>query len=107
MKEFVEFHGYKIYKCGLVLGKVKGKPIRTEKRARRGGGFCVCVRLYYRGKTHKWTLHRLVAACFLGPVHGYEINHIDRDTGNNHVDNLERVTPSENQLHWRHFEREK
>lgn len=102
----VEFHGYTVSICGTVFGK-KGQPLKPEKRARRGGGFDLCVRLYYRGKAHKWTLQRLVAVCFIGPIHGYEVNHKDRDPLNNHVSNLERLTPSENQLHWRRLERDK
>jgi hypothetical protein len=103
-REFIIFHGYAIYRDGTVLGK-KGKPLRKEKRERRGGGYDLCVRLYYRGKSKKWTLQRLIAACFLGPIDGYEINHIDRDTTNNHIDNLERLTPSQNQNHWRKDEK--
>lgn len=94
------FHGYNILRSGVVLGK-KGLPLKTEKRDRRGGGFDLCVRLYYRGKQKKWTLQRLMAACFLGPIDGYEINHKDRDPTNNHITNLERLTPSQNQKHWR------
>ena len=101
-REFVLFHGYKIFRDGSVCGK-GGKHLKPEKRFRRGnnGVYDLRVRLYYNGKRKKWTLQRLVAACFLGPIDGYEINHKDRDSTNNHVDNLERVTPSENQLHWR------
>lgn len=105
-KEYVEFHGYKIFPCGSVLGK-KGNQLKLEKRMRRGGRFDHCVRLYYNGKAKKWTLQRLIAACFLGPIDGYQINHKDRDTLNNCVSNLERVTASENQLHWRNFDNSK
>ena len=46
-------------------------------------------------------VHRLVAATFLGdpasPDH--EVNHKDADPGNNHVQNLEYVTRSENMKH--------
>lgn len=86
------------------MGK-KGEPLKTVTRDRRGGGHDVCVNLYYRGKKKKWTLQRLVAACFLGPIDGYEINHKDRNPTNNCVDNLERLTPSQNQHHWRAHER--
>ena len=103
----VKFHGYTIYESGAVFGK-KGQELKYELRKRLGGGSCVCVRLYYGGKSNKWTLQRLVAASFLGPIHGYEINHIDRNTFNNRAWNLERLTPSDNQKHWRDFsEKEK
>lgn len=105
-RPFVEFHRYKVYRDSTVIGK-KGQPLKVDLRERRGGKFDKTVRLYYKGKTKKWTLSRLVAACFLGPIDGYEINHIDRNTLNCHVDNLERTTPKENQKHWRDDERTK
>ena len=94
------FHGYKVFRDGTVIGK-RGGLLKTELRERRGGKFDKCIRLYYNGKYKKWTLQRLIAACFLGPIDGYEINHKDRDPFNNHVDNLERMTRSQNQKHWR------
>jgi len=97
---FIMFHGYTVLRTGIVIGK-KGSPIKTVKRDRRGGGYDLCVNLCYNGAKKKWTLSRLVAACFLGPVDGYQINHKDRNPLNNNLDNLERVTASENQNHWR------
>lgn len=45
-------------------------------------------------------VHKLVAEKYLGPRHtGYNINHIDGNKANNHILNLEYVTPSENILH--------
>lgn len=99
-RPFVMFHGYKVFRNGTIQGK-KGSLLKFEKRDRRGGGYDLCIKLRYRGKQKKWTLQRLIAACFLGPIDGYEINHKDRNPLNNHIDNLERLTPSENQLHWR------
>lgn len=99
-----DFHGYTIFSDGVVLGK-KYQLLKTQLRKRRGGGVDVTVRLYYRGKYKKWTLQRLIAAAFIGPIDGYEINHKDRNTLNNDLENLERVTPSENQLHWRKTKR--
>lgn len=97
---FVYFHGYKIYRTGAVYGK-KGKLLKTEERKRQGREKTdLTVRLYYNGKSKKWTLHRLIAACFLGPIDGYEINHKDRNTHNCCVENLERVTSSENTRHY-------
>lgn len=101
----VKFHGYRVYRNGVVIGK-RGRRIKQTMRERKGGRFDACVTLYYNGKSKKWTVSRLVAACFLGPIHGYQINHKDRDITNNHVDNLERVTPSENQRHWRNYDKE-
>ena len=104
-REYVLFHGYKVLRDGIVISK-KGKPLKTSKRIRKGGGIDLCVTLYYNGTYKKWTLQRLIAACFLGPIHGYQINHKDRNTLKNNVDNLERVSQSQNQLHWRNFNKE-
>lgn len=103
---YVEFHGYKVYRDGTVLNKKGTQFLKPFKNPRRGGRFDLRYTLHYRGKKKKWLAQRLVAACFLGPIDSHEINHKDRDTFNNHVDNLERVTPSENQQHWRNDEKE-
>lgn len=100
----VNFHGYNILESGVILGK-NGSPLVLELRKRNGGGVDQTVRMYIGKKMRKFTVQRLVACAFQGPVFGYEINHKDRNTLNNHNDNLERVTPSENQMHWREFER--
>lgn len=46
-------------------------------------------------------VHRLVAATFLGQPRRphLQVNHKDHDPGNNHLSNLEYVTPSENTRH--------
>lgn len=59
------------------------------------------VGLRHKGeKEVSFTIHRLVAAAFIGPrPKGMHINHKDGNKLNNHVSNLEYVTPSENQKH--------
>lgn len=52
------------------------------------------------GKDENRIVSRLVAEAFIpNPEDKEEVNHIDGDTTNNHVDNLEWVTRSENQKH--------
>jgi len=97
-REWVDFHGYKVFRNGKILRK-DGKELKLGKRGRNGGGFDYTAVLFYENKRHKWTISRLVAACFIGPIHGYQINHRDGNPENNNVENLERVTQSENVKH--------
>lgn len=94
------FHGYTILSNGLILGK-KGEPMKFELRPRNGGGDDETVRMTINQKQYKFTVQRLIAATFQGPIFGYEINHKNRNTLHNNDDNLERLTASENQKHWR------
>lgn len=60
-----------------------------------------CTRGYYiiliRQKSY--TIHSLVAACFIGPRNGMHINHINGVKKDNRAENLEYCTPSENMKH--------
>lgn len=52
------------------------------------------------GRRKAFRVHRLVAKAFIGPCpDGHEVNHIDGDRTNNHVENLEYVTRAENMRH--------
>lgn len=67
---------------------------------RKVGKWYHAVLLYKDKKPYDHRIHRLVALYFLKKVIGKEhVNHIDGNKTNNHVTNLEWVTPSENQLH--------
>jgi hypothetical protein len=57
--------------------------------------------LYKEGKRTQTSVHRVVAEAFIGKIDGLEVNHKDGNKKNNHVDNLEIVTRSENEKHSR------
>ena len=43
------------------------------------------------------SVHQMVAECYLGPCpKGFEVDHIDGDKDNNHISNLQYLTPAEN-----------
>lgn len=52
----------------------------------------------------KYYVHRAVAKAFLGLEKEEQVNHIDKNTSNNMIFNLERVTNAENRIHSRRFD---
>lgn len=52
-----------------------------------------------KGKYTRVSIHRLVAAAFLGPANGMQVNHINNDRADARLSNLEYVTPRQNQIH--------
>eukprot|EP00930_Biecheleria_cincta_P071683 TRINITY_DN59149_c0_g1_i1.p1 TRINITY_DN59149_c0_g1~~TRINITY_DN59149_c0_g1_i1.p1 ORF type:complete len:395 (+),score=8.37 TRINITY_DN59149_c0_g1_i1:69-1253(+) len=58
--------------------------------------------LKIEGKSKTFYVHRLVIASFVGPSPSngmWHVHHTDGSRGNNHLDNLEYVTPSQNVLY--------
>ena len=93
MREIPSFPGYFATIEGRIINK-KGKVMRPHKRTT--GYFQIPLRVNGQYKTR--LVHRLVAEAFLGPS-DLSINHKDGVKDNNHIDNLEYVTRSENTLH--------
>lgn len=81
--------------------KAKGcKPSELRTLSLNDSGYWAVLLCAGRSRLHT-TAHRLVALAFIGdaPSSGHQVNHIDGDRQNNHLSNLEWVTPVENSRH--------
>ena len=87
---------YVIYANGRVFSNYKNRFLTPSLGSGRKNQRYRTVRL--EGKTT--LLHRLVAEAFIiNPLNKPQVNHIDGDTENNDVKNLEWVTNKENARH--------
>lgn len=81
---------------GKVFNEKTGKYLRPQSNGR-----------YYKvtlslgnSKQQQFLLHRIIAECFVpNLMKKKEVNHINGDKYDNRIENLEWVTPSENQIH--------
>jgi hypothetical protein len=106
-KDIVGFENlYKVSTTGKIksLGKgkstnTKNKEVRILKTTLSKTGY-EKAKLFKDGKRYYFTVHRLVANTFLTYKDGKnEVNHKDGNKSNNNLNNLEWVSPSENQKH--------
>ena len=98
-KDVVGYEGlYKISEYGEIFITKRNKFLKTH---RHRGGYDVAT-LSRQGRKKNHYVHRLVGEAFLEPpenVNQNQINHIDGNKNNNHLSNLEWVSPSENFNH--------
>ena len=86
------------------LGRVKTSNGRTTFGSLTKAGYCMIrCQLDSDGPYKGFSIHRLVAATFLGqPIStGLHVNHMDGNPSNNRLENLEYVTPAQNVKHAR------
>lgn len=97
---------YEVSNLGRVRGLVsnyngKAKTILKSHILREGDnkGYCRVILLDDSGKRYSKSVHRLVAAAFIGDCTNFEINHKDGNKKNNKVSNLEICDKSYNTKH--------
>lgn len=92
-------NGYEITIDGQVISH-KGRHLRAMKQSIGSHGYKV-VNLRIDGKSSLCCVHRLVAIAHIDAIEDKPlVNHIDGNKLNNHRDNLEWVTHSENIQHY-------
>jgi hypothetical protein len=94
------FPDYEVSTLGRVKSNKTHKGQKPGKLLKATGKTYVHVGLWVDGKSTTLNVHQIVAAAFIGPCpRGKQINHKDKDEKNNRIDNLEYLTPSQNQQH--------
>ena len=85
---------YEISNFGKVRNKNTGRILKSCNK----GGYCVVGLSNIKTNTH--LVHRLLAKTFLpNPENKPQVNHIDKNSLNNHISNLEWNTSLENNIH--------
>lgn len=93
---FRDFTNYEIFEDGRIWSKKKKKFLKSYTTR---DGYQMVGLVDNEGKRHTERLHRVVFCAVNGLwefPEGMQINHLDENKTNNHITNLELVTPKEN-----------
>lgn len=95
-KEIPNFPNYRVSSCGRIMNKNTKRLLKPDSNSKY-----YSVNLYKNNKQYKFLIHRLVYEVFNEDKieDGYVINHIDGNKINNCLNNLEKITRTENNLH--------
>ena len=98
--DFLGFERYAVTSCGKVWSHTSNRFLTNYSNKKHHDKYCRVSLSNYDKKVKVSKVHRLVAYAFLEKPFGKDhVNHIDGDIYNNHVDNLEWCTPTENNTH--------
>lgn len=91
---------YEVNGDGTIIRNVKSKRhLKCFKKSHNGPTEYWCTQVNIKHHVRKVFLHRVVAECWHGPrPDGMQVDHIDRNSLNNHYSNLRYVTKSEQML---------
>jgi hypothetical protein len=94
-KTITDYPNYDISNYGNVKNIITNKLLRTSEK----DGY-IGISLTQNGKRNSFKIHRLVAIAFIeNPENKSDVNHKDKNKGNNAVSNLEWMTRKENNIH--------
>ena len=106
-REYIEFKDIKFYwhpkykyylasRCGQILS-LKQKEKRILKLCKRSNGY-LGFQLFENNARKDYSVHRFIYECFKGKIpKEMHIDHCDNDRKNNLVNNLQLLSPKENQ----------
>ena len=91
---------YEVNGDGTIIRNVKSKRhLKCFRKCHNSNTEYWCTQVNIKKHVHKVFLHRVVAECWLGArPEGMQVDHIDRNSLNNHHSNLRYVTRSEQRL---------
>jgi hypothetical protein len=94
-KNITDYPNYNISNYGNVKNIITNKLLKSSEM----GGY-KSISLTQNGKRNSFKIHRLVAMAFIdNPDNKSDVNHKDKNKGNNTVSNLEWMTRKENNIH--------